>query len=45
MPLRQVYKITCLNGKIYVGSDLTGTFTYCSRPRRPSRYRGVVHAC
>jgi hypothetical protein len=32
MTLKQVYKITYPNGKIYVGSDLTGTLTYFGRP-------------
>jgi hypothetical protein len=27
-----VYKITYPNGKIYVGSDLTGTLTYFGSP-------------
>jgi hypothetical protein len=29
---KQVYKITYPNGKIYVGSDLTGTLTYFGSP-------------
>jgi hypothetical protein len=29
---KQVYKITYPNGKIYVGSDLTGTLTYIGSP-------------
>ncbi|KUI13598.1 hypothetical protein AU192_04125 [Mycobacterium lehmannii] len=33
MPLRkQVYKITYPNGKIYVGSDLTGSISYFGSP-------------
>jgi hypothetical protein len=30
--LKQVYKVTYPNGKIYVGSDLTGTLTYFGSP-------------
>jgi hypothetical protein len=30
-----VYKITYPNGKIYVGKDLTGTFTYMGSPSGP----------
>jgi hypothetical protein len=32
MTRRQVYKITYPNGKIYVGSDLTGTISYFGSP-------------
>lgn len=39
MALRQVYKITYPNGKIYVGSDLTGTFTYCGSPSAKDRIK------
>jgi hypothetical protein len=27
--MKQIYKITYPNGKIYVGQDLTGSITYC----------------
>ena len=32
MRRKQVYKITYPNGKIYLGSDLTGTLTYFGSP-------------
>ena len=32
MRRKQIYKITYPNGKIYVGSDLTGTITYFGSP-------------
>jgi hypothetical protein len=32
MARKQVYKITYPNGKIYVGSDLTGAFSYFGSP-------------
>ena len=34
---KQVYKITYPNGKIYVGSDLTGTLTYFGSPSAQER--------
>jgi hypothetical protein len=34
---KQVYKITYPNGKIYVGSDLTGTLTYFGSPTAQER--------
>lgn len=39
MPLHQVYKITYPNGKIYVGSDTTGTFTYVGSPSEKAKAR------
>jgi len=30
--MKWVYKITYPNGKIYIGKDLTGTFTYFGSP-------------
>ena len=32
--MRQVYRITYPNGKIYVGMDLTGTALYFGSPRK-----------
>ena len=32
--MRQIYKITYPNGKIYVGMDLTGTTLYFGSPRQ-----------
>ena len=32
MPRKQVYKITYPNGKIYVGTDLTGRLAYFGTP-------------
>ena len=37
MRRKQVYKITYPNGKIYVGSDLTGTMTYFGSPTAQAR--------
>ena len=37
MRRKQVYKITYPNGKIYVGSDLTGTLTYFGSPTAQER--------
>jgi hypothetical protein len=36
---KQVYKITYPNGKIYVGSDLTGTMTYFGSPSQKAKER------
>jgi hypothetical protein len=36
---KQVYKITYPNGKIYIGSDLTGTLTYFGSPTAQERIR------
>lgn len=30
--MKQIYKITYPNGKIYIGKDLTGTLTYFGSP-------------
>ena len=35
--LKQVYKITYPNGKIYVGMDLTGSVTYFGSPSAKER--------
>lgn len=35
--LRQVYRITYPNGKIYVGLDLTGSLTYMGSPSAKRR--------
>lgn len=32
MRIKNIYQITYPNGKIYVGKDLTGTFTYFGSP-------------
>jgi hypothetical protein len=37
--LKQVYKITYPNGKIYVGMDLIGTVTYFGSPSRSTKDR------
>ncbi|MFV8172462.1 MULTISPECIES: hypothetical protein [Mycolicibacterium] len=37
--MHQVYKITWPNGKIYVGSDVTGTFTYFGSPSEKAKER------
>ena len=37
MRRKQVYKITYPNGKIYLGSDLTGTLTYFGSPSAKER--------
>jgi hypothetical protein len=37
-----VYKITYQNGKIYVGSDLTGTLTYFGSPSAKAKERIVA---
>lgn len=37
MRRKQVYKITYPVGKIYVGSDLTGTLTYFGSPSARAR--------
>lgn len=37
MTLKQVYKITYPNGKIYVGMDLTGSVTYFGSPSAKAR--------
>lgn len=34
---KQVYKISYPNGKVYVGSDLTGTLTYFGSPSAQAR--------
>jgi hypothetical protein len=34
-PRKQIYRITCPNGKIYVGMDLTGTPLYVGSPNGP----------
>lgn len=39
---KQVYKITYPNGKIYVGSDLTGTLTYFGTPSAKAKERIVA---
>ena len=36
---KQVYKVTYPNGKIYVGMDLTGTFTYFGSPSASAKAR------
>jgi len=36
---KQVYKVTYPNGKIYVGSDLTGTLTYFGSPSTTAQAR------
>jgi hypothetical protein len=43
VPPKQVYKITYPNGKIYVGSDLTGTVTYFGSPTAQERIRADLH--
>jgi hypothetical protein len=35
--LKQVYKITYPNGKIYIGMDLTGTVLYMGSPSQAAR--------
>lgn len=40
---KQVYKITYPNGKIYVGSDLTGTLTYFGSPSAQERIAADLH--
>lgn len=40
---KRVYKITYPNGKIYVGSDLTGTVTYFGGPTAQERIRADLH--
>lgn len=39
---KQVYKITYPNGKIYVGSDLTGTLTYFGSPSPRGKARIIA---
>jgi len=39
---KQVYKITYPNGKIYVGSDLTGTLTYFGSPSAKAKQQIVA---
>jgi hypothetical protein len=34
--MKQIYKITYPNGKIYVGQDLTGSISYCGTPNSAS---------
>ena len=43
MRRKQVYKITYPNGKIYVGSDLTGTLTYFGSPSAQARIAADLH--
>jgi len=40
--LKQVYKITYPNEKIYVGSDLTGTLTYFGSPSAKAKEQIVA---
>ncbi|MFT9663684.1 GIY-YIG nuclease family protein [Mycobacteroides abscessus subsp. abscessus] len=42
MPPSQVYMITYPNGKIYVGSDLTGTLTYFGSPSERAKAQIVA---
>lgn len=39
---KQVYKITYPNGKIYVGSDVTGTLTYFGTPSAKAKEQIVA---
>ena len=43
MRRKQVYKITYPNGKIYVGTDLTGTLTYFGSPSAQARIAADLH--
>jgi hypothetical protein len=42
MRRKRVYKITYPNGKIYVGSDLTGMLTYFGSPSAAAKARIVT---